>query len=171
MGAMNFYKDGKLIQDVKGLMHQMHADALGFHSGWSLASWTRLNELARLVQAVPHVNPRGDIVEHLGRAVVRNTLNDSQRGIVANCYVTQGTMKRNDRARIIRDGVVVYPPLDRTARLEWLANWTFPLTRRPSNEIAEIHKNYECSIKVSGYDDVEVGDVIEAFRLERDEAN
>jgi len=95
---------------------------------------------------------------HLGRAVVRETFKISKVGTVAGCYVTQGTIERSARVRIIRDGVVVYPPADKTASIESL--------RRFKEDVREVREGFECGIKIAGYDDIKVGDVIEAFRIE-----
>ena len=59
------------------------------------------------------LKPREDII-HLGRAVVRETFKISRVGTIAGCYVTQGTIERSAKVRVIRSGVVVYPPADRT---------------------------------------------------------
>src|SRR5205085_9527571 len=103
------------------------------------------------------LKPREEIV-HLGRAIVRETFKVSRVGTIAGCYVTQGTIRRNAKVRVIRDGVVVYPPADRTAGLESL--------KRYKDDVSEVRDNFECGMKVAGYDDIKVGDVIEAFRVE-----
>ena len=55
------------------------------------------------------LKPRQEVV-HLGRAVVRETFKVSRVGTIAGCYVTQGTIKRSAKVRLIRDGAVIYPP-------------------------------------------------------------
>ncbi len=65
------------------------------------------------------LKPREEII-HLGRAVVRETFKISRVGTIAGCYVTQGTIERSAKVRVIRSGVVVYPPADRTVGLESL---------------------------------------------------
>ena len=54
------------------------------------------------------LKPREEIV-HLGRAVIRDTFKISRVGTIAGCYVTQGTIERSAKVRVIREGVVVYP--------------------------------------------------------------
>lgn len=103
------------------------------------------------------LKPREDVI-HLGRAVVRKTFKISRVGQVAGCMVTQGTIERSAKVRVIRDGVVIYPPADRTASLESL--------KRVKEDTREVRENFECGIKIAGYDDIKVGDVIEAYRIE-----
>jgi translation initiation factor IF-2 len=104
------------------------------------------------------LKPREEVV-HLGRAVVRQTFKISRVGTVAGCYVTQGTIERSAKIRLIREGVVIYPPTDRTASLESL--------KRHKDDVREVREGYDCGIKIAGYDDIKVGDVIEAFRVEQ----
>jgi translation initiation factor IF-2 len=104
------------------------------------------------------LKPREEVV-HLGRAIVRETYKISRVGTVAGCYVTQGTIERSARIRVIREGVVIYPPADRTASLDSL--------KRFKDDVREVREGFECGIKIAGYDDIKVGDVIEAYRVEQ----
>jgi translation initiation factor IF-2 len=104
------------------------------------------------------LKPREE-VHHLGRALVRQTFKISRVGTVAGCSVTRGVIERSAKVRVIRDGVVVYPPADRTVGLDSL--------KRVKEDVREVREGFECGIKITGYDDVKVGDVIEAFRVEQ----
>jgi translation initiation factor IF-2 len=104
------------------------------------------------------LKPREEVI-HLGRAVVRNTFKISRVGTIAGCYVTQGTIERSAKVRLIREGVVIYPPTDRTAGLDSL--------KRYKEDVREVREGFECGLKIAGYDDVKVGDVIEAYRIEQ----
>jgi translation initiation factor IF-2 len=104
------------------------------------------------------LKPREEVV-HLGRAVIRETFKISKVGTIAGCYVTTGNIKRNAKIRVIRDGVVIYPPVDRTAGLDSL--------KRFKEDVGEVREGFECGMKVAGYDDIKVGDVIEAYRVEQ----
>jgi translation initiation factor IF-2 len=104
------------------------------------------------------LKPREEVV-HLGRAVVRETFKVSRVGTIAGCSVTQGTIRRNAKVRIIRDGAVIYPPAERSVGLDSL--------KRYKEDVSEVREGYECGMKVAGYDDIKVGDVIEAFRVEQ----
>jgi len=90
--------------------------------------------------------------------MVRETFKISRVGTIAGCYVTQGTIERSAKVRLIREGVVIYPPPDRTAGLESL--------KRFKDDVRDVREGFECGIKMAGYDDVKVGDVIEAYRVE-----
>ena len=103
------------------------------------------------------LKPREEVV-HLGRAMVRDTFKISRVGTIAGCYVTQGTIKRNARIRVIREGAVIYPPNERIAGLDSL--------KRFKDDASEVREGFECGIKVAGYDDIKVGDVIEAYRID-----
>jgi translation initiation factor IF-2 len=104
------------------------------------------------------LKPREEVV-HLGRAVVRETFKISRVGTIAGCFITQGTIERSAKVRVIREGVVVYPPADKTASLESL--------KRFKEDVREVQQGYECGMKIAGYDDIKVGDVIEAYRVEQ----
>ena len=73
-------------------------------------------------------------------------------GVVAGCYVTQGTIPRDARVRLVRDGVVVYE-----GRLGSL--------RRFKDDVREVASGYECGIGIEGFQDIKEGDVIEAFEV------
>jgi translation initiation factor IF-2 len=96
---------------------------------------------------------------HLGRAVVRETFKISRVGTVAGCYVTKGTIARSAKVRVIRGGVVIYPPAGRTAGLDSL--------KRFKEDVREVNEGFECGLKIAGYDDIKVDDVIEAYRVEQ----
>jgi translation initiation factor IF-2 len=104
------------------------------------------------------LKPKEEIV-HLGRAVVRQTFKISRVGTVAGCRVTQGVIERSAKVRVIRNGVVIYPPPDRTAGLESL--------KRVKDDVREVQQGYECGLKIAGYDDIKVDDVIEAYRIDQ----
>ena len=90
---------------------------------------------------------------HLGRAVVRQAFRISKVGTVAGCFVTQGSIERGAKVRIIREGREVYK-----GALEAL--------KRFKDDAREVAQNFECGIKVANFDDVKVDDVIEAYRIE-----
>jgi translation initiation factor IF-2 len=98
-------------------------------------------------------------VIHLGRAVVRQTFKISKVGTAAGCYVTQGVIERSAKIRVIRDGAVIFPPGEKIASLDSL--------KRFKEDVREVKEGYDCGMKVAGYDDIKVGDVIEAYRIEQ----
>ncbi len=104
------------------------------------------------------LKPREEVI-HLGRALVRETFKISRVGVIAGCYVTQGNIKRNAKVRVIREGAVIFPPVERTAGLDSL--------KRFKEDVGEVREGFECGIKLANYDDLKVGDVIEAYRVEQ----
>ncbi|MBQ7362473.1 MAG: translation initiation factor IF-2 [Bacteroidaceae bacterium] len=81
---------------------------------------------------------------------VRETFHISKVGTVAGCLVREGKVKRTDRARLIRDGIVIF-----TGGLAAL--------KRFKDDVKEVNVNYECGISLNGNDDIKVGDIIETF--------
>ena len=96
--------------------------------------------------------------EFLGRAEVRRTFSVPRVGTIAGCYVTEGNMRRNASCRLLRDGVHVYE--GRVGSL-----------KRFKDDVREVASGFECGIGIDGYNDVKVGDVIEAFVLEEKPAS
>jgi translation initiation factor IF-2 len=97
-------------------------------------------------------------VVHLGRAVIRQTFKVGKVGTIAGCYVTSGTIERSARVRVIRGGIVVFPPADKVVGLDSL--------KRFKDDAREVREGFECGLKITGFDDVKVDDVIEAFKIE-----
>jgi translation initiation factor IF-2 len=97
-------------------------------------------------------------VVHLGRAIVRETFRISKTGTIAGCYVTSGTIERSAKVRVIREGTVLYPPAEKTAALDSL--------KRFKDDVKEVREGFECGMKIAGFNDIKVGDVIEAYRIE-----
>ncbi|HSD49597.1 MAG TPA: translation initiation factor IF-2 [Actinomycetota bacterium] len=88
----------------------------------------------------------------LGRAEVRALFRVPRVGVVAGCMVLQGTIVRNARARVVRDGVVVYD--GRVGSL-----------RRFKDDIREVAEGFECGIGIENFNDVKEGDIIEAYEV------
>jgi translation initiation factor IF-2 len=97
-------------------------------------------------------------VVHLGRAIIRETFKVSKVGTIAGCYVTSGVIERSARVRVIRGGTVIFPPAERTAGLDSL--------KRFKDDAKEVREGFECGMKITGFDDVKVDDVIEAYRID-----
>jgi translation initiation factor IF-2 len=89
----------------------------------------------------------------VGEAEVRQTFRVPRLGVIAGCYMTRGTIRRNSQVRLIRDGVVVYE--GRVGSL-----------RRFKDDVAEVREGFECGIGLENFQDVKEGDVIEAFEVE-----
>jgi translation initiation factor IF-2 len=89
-----------------------------------------------------------------GRADVRNTFKVPKFGVVAGCYVTEGSIGRNSQVRLLRDNRVIYD--GKVASL-----------RRFKDDVSEVKQGFECGIGLDRYQDVKVGDVIEAYQVEK----
>jgi translation initiation factor IF-2 len=89
----------------------------------------------------------------LGTAEIREIFRSSKIGNIAGCMVTSGTIKRNAKVRLLRDGAVVVDNAD-------LAS-----LKREKDDASEVREGFECGIVVKGYGDIKIGDVIEAFEL------
>ena len=90
--------------------------------------------------------------EILGRAEVREVFKISRIGNVAGCYVTDGVIARNATVRVVRDGVVV------------VDNRTLASLRHYKEDIREARAGMECGIRIADFNDVKIGDVIEAYQ-------
>jgi translation initiation factor IF-2 len=136
------------------------ARALAEERGVQIRQYNIIYQLTDDVRAALEgkLKPREEVI-HLGRAVVRKTFKISRVGTIAGCYVTQGVIERSAKVRVIRNGVVIYPPADRTVGLESL--------KRVKDDVREVREGFECGLKVAGYDDVKVDDVIECYRIEQ----
>jgi translation initiation factor IF-2 len=89
----------------------------------------------------------------LGQAEVRQTFNIPRVGTVAGCLVTEGFIRRNANSRLIRDGVQIH-------------QGRFASLKRFKEDVREVQQGFECGIGIEGFNDVKVGDVIEAFEHE-----
>jgi translation initiation factor IF-2 len=136
------------------------ARALAEEKGIEIREYNIIYNLTNDIRAALEgkLKPREEVI-NLGRAVVRDTFKVSRVGTIAGCYVTQGVVRRNAKVRVIREGLVIYPPADRTAGLESL--------KRYKEDASEVREGFECGMKIAGYDDVKIGDVIEAYRVEQ----
>ncbi|MDT8367740.1 MAG: translation initiation factor IF-2 [Longimicrobiales bacterium] len=91
--------------------------------------------------------------EILGVAEVRELFRIKRVGTIAGCYVTDGVIERKGRARLLRDGVVVY-------------EGDFSSLKRFKDDAREVREGFECGIGIENFNDIKVGDVIECFRVE-----
>ncbi|WP_042146082.1 translation initiation factor IF-2, partial [Pseudoalteromonas sp. '520P1 No. 412'] len=90
--------------------------------------------------------------EIIGLAEVRDVFKSPKIGAIAGCMVTEGTIKRSNPIRVLRDNVVIYE-----GELESL--------RRFKDDVQEVRNGMECGIGVKNYNDVKVGDQIEVFEI------
>lgn len=88
--------------------------------------------------------------EIVGTAEIRETFKITKFGTIAGCYVTDGRINRNHQVRIIREGIVVY-----SGELGSL--------KRFKDDVKEVKNGYECGLNIAKYNDIRVGDVVEAY--------
>jgi len=88
----------------------------------------------------------------LGQAEIRKIYKFSKTGNIAGCYVTDGIIKSNAKARLIRDGVVIYDGNVKTIQ-------------REKDQVKEVKSGFECGITLENYQDIKEYDVIEAYEL------
>jgi len=92
------------------------------------------------------------VEEDLGMAEVREVFRSSKFGTIAGCHVSEGKITRSALLRVIRDGSIVF-------------EGPVGSLRRFSDDAKEVLAGYECGLRVEGFDDIRVGDVIEAYEV------
>ena len=90
----------------------------------------------------------------IGTALVQEVFKVPRIGAIAGCRVTNGTIRRNARARLIRDGVVA-----------WEGN--IASLRRFKDDVGEVREGFECGIALENFSDVKANDQIEAYVIEK----
>ena len=86
----------------------------------------------------------------LGSAEVRETFDITKVGTIAGCYVLDGLIKRTSKIRIIRDGIVIH-------------SGVLGSLKRFKDDVKEVKNNYECGLNIDKFNDIKVGDIIEAY--------
>src|SRR5437879_455774 len=89
----------------------------------------------------------------LGEAEVRQIFKIAKVGTIAGCFVRSGVIPRTARVRVIRDGVEVY-------------EGSIASLKRFKDDVREVREGFECGIGIENFNDVKVGDVIEAYKIE-----
>jgi translation initiation factor IF-2 len=89
----------------------------------------------------------------LGNASIRDVFNITKVGKIAGCMVTDGTVRRGAKVRLLRDNVVVH-------------EGTLKTLKRFKDEVREVNQGYECGMAFENYQDIQTGDVIECFETE-----
>jgi len=94
----------------------------------------------------------------MGNVEVRETYKISKVGTVAGCYVQDGKITRNANVRVVRDGIVIYPTKEGTVG-------KIASLKRFKEDVKEVKSGLECGLNVDGFNDIKVGDVIEAYEI------
>lgn len=86
----------------------------------------------------------------LGSAEIRETFNITKVGTIAGCYVLDGIIKRSSKVRVIRDGIVVH-------------SGVLGSLKRFKDDVKEVKNNYECGLNIDKFNDIQIGDIVEAY--------
>ena len=87
-----------------------------------------------------------------GTAEIRQLFKFSKVGMIAGCHVTSGIIKNNDKARVIRDGIVIY-------------NGSIKSLQHEKDQVKEISKDHDCGLTLDNFQDYKEGDTIEVYEL------
>ncbi len=93
------------------------------------------------------------VEQALGSVEVRKIFKVSKVGNIAGCYVKSGKILRNSLVRLIRDSVVLYDGKIATLRVV-------------KDDAKEVKAGFECGIRIAGFDDIKVGDIIESYEIQ-----
>jgi translation initiation factor IF-2 len=88
----------------------------------------------------------------IGQAEIRAVFKVPKAGKIAGCYVQEGQIKRNAKVRLIRDGVVIW-------------DGSLDALKRFKDDVREVKAGYECGMNLANYQDVQEGDILEAYEL------
>ena len=83
---------------------------------------------------------------------IRDTFKVPKVGTIAGCYVTDGKITRSDKIRLFRDGIVVY-------------EGNLATLKRFKDDVKEVVAGYECGLNIANFNDIKVGDIIEAYKF------
>ena len=98
------------------------------------------------------LKPEEKVIE-LGRALVKQVFTVSRVGTIAGCYVAQGSVERGCRVRVNREG-------------RKIGDYVLDTLKRVKEDVKEVNRGMECGIKLGGFNDIKVDDVLEAYRIE-----
>ncbi|MFN6164752.1 MAG: translation initiation factor IF-2 [Planctomycetota bacterium] len=98
------------------------------------------------------LKPEEKVIE-LGRALVKQVFTVSRVGTIAGCYVAQGSVERGCRVRVNREG-------------RKIGDSVLDTLKRVKEDVKEVNRGMECGIKLGGFNDIKVDDVLEAYRIE-----
>jgi len=131
------------------------AATLAMHEGVDVRTYTVIYKITEDLRAamLGMLEPE-EVEESLGAAEVRQTFKASKVGTIAGSHVTQGKIARNAKIRLVRDGTIVY-------------EGSIGSLKRFKDDVREVEEGMECGIVLENFQDVKVGDVIEAFQTKQ----
>ena len=92
------------------------------------------------------------VVCYRGSVEIREVFRISKIGAVAGCYVRDGRITRESKVRVLRDNVIIH-----TGELDSL--------KRFKDDVKEVKNNFECGLSLKGFNDLEVGDLLEVYEV------
>jgi translation initiation factor IF-2 len=127
-----------------------HADRLGVEIRYYTVIYQAIEEVESALKGM--LKPEFEEVE-LGSAEVREVFRSSKVGLIAGCIVRTGLIRRNAKARLLRDGAVI------------AENATISTLRRFKDDATEVREGFECGLTLGNYTDIRIGDVVETFEM------
>ena len=88
----------------------------------------------------------------MGQAEIREIFKSSKFGTIAGCMVLEGHIKRNAKARLLRDGVVI-------------TETSIASLRREKDDVTDVREGYECGLTLNNYNDIKNGDIVETYEM------
>lgn len=157
---------GEISESDVQLAHASKATIIGFHTQIESHAASLIKELkvnVKLHDIIYHaVDDVKSIMEALldklaqenemGEAIVKATFKASQLGIIAGCMVTNGVIRRSASIRVVRDGQVVW-------------KGAIASLKKVKEDVREVSKDHECGILLQNFNDVKVGDLLQAFEV------
>jgi translation initiation factor IF-2 len=127
------------------------AALLATHEGVDVRTYTVIYKITEELRAamLGMLEPE-EVEQSLGLAEVRQTFRASRVGTIAGCHVTQGKIVRSAKIRLVRDGTIVF-------------EGSIASLKRFKDDAREVEEGFECGIVLEGFQDIKVGDVIEAY--------
>ena len=83
---------------------------------------------------------------------VQDVFKITKVGTIAGCIVREGKITRNSQVRVIRDGIVIYTS-------------TLGSLKRFKDDVKDVNKGFECGLNIDKYNDIKVGDIVEAYEI------
>jgi translation initiation factor IF-2 len=127
-----------------------YADREGVEIRYYTVIYQAIEEVEAALKGM--LKPEYEEVE-LGTAEIREIFRSSKLGNIPGCIVRSGIIRRNAKARLLRDGVVV------------AENLTISSLKRFKDDATEVREGFECGLTLGNYNDVKVGDIIETFEM------
>jgi translation initiation factor IF-2 len=158
---------GGVTQDDVNLAKASDAIIIGFNvraegkvrdyadrEGVEIRYYTVIYQAIEEVEAALRGMLKPEFEEHeLGSAEIREVFRSSKVGNISGCIVRSGVIRRNAKARLLRDGAVV------------AENLTISSLKRFKDDATEVREGFECGLTVGNYNDVKVGDVVETYEM------